>query len=144
MNDDDEFPATSSGAERQALLLPYMRQLPLEALMAGAVALEYGAEKYSHRNWEKGLPWQQMVDSLKRHLDAFERRQDVDDGPDGSMLPHICLVMSSAMLLVTSVMREIGEDDRLPPLDERAISPKELAKWGRDVLSAARNARDAA
>ena len=77
---NDNFEAAKSGAQREALGVPYMRQLPLEGLAAGAAALEYGAMKYADRNWEKGLPWQQMIDSLKRHIDDFERRNDYDDG----------------------------------------------------------------
>jgi len=71
----ENFGQSKTGALREALGVPYMRQLPLESLAAGAAALEYGAIKYAHRNWEKGLPWQQMIDSLKRHIDDFERQK---------------------------------------------------------------------
>lgn len=135
MADEDDLVANttaSTGAQREALRLPYFRQLPLEALAAGAVGLEYGAEKYAPRNWEKGLPWQQMIDSLRRHLDSFERRAEMDKGD--SELPHICLVMSSAMMLVASVVRGIGDDDRLPAPDAVAMTPKEAAGAIRKVL----------
>lgn len=131
---DKKWDAAKSGAQREAMGLPYMRQVPLEAVAAGATALEYGANKYSNRNWEKGLPYQQMIDSLRRHLDDFERREEYDDDEGGSNLPHVCLIMSSAMMLTASVIRGIGEDDRLPPTDEHALSPKEVAKWMRNAL----------
>jgi hypothetical protein len=121
-------PESKSGAQREALSIPYLRQVPLEALAAGAASLEYGALKYSNRNWEKGLPWQQMIDSLKRHIDDFERGKDYDDGEDGSGLPQICMIMASAMMLTASVMRNIGEDDRLPPIDASAMTAKDCAK----------------
>ena len=124
-----EHPTSSTGALREALGVPYFRQIPLEAVAAAAASLEYGAEKYAHRNWEKGLPWQQMIDSLKRHIDDFERRKDYDDGPDGSGLHQVCMIMASAMMLSASVVRGVGEDDRMPAPDENAMSAKECARW---------------
>jgi hypothetical protein len=129
--------ASASGAMREALGVPYFRQVPLEAIAAGATSLEYGAEKYAHRNWEKGLPWQQMIDSLRRHIDDFERREDYDDGENGSGLHQVCMIMASAMMLSASVIRDIGEDDRLPAPNENALSPKQCAKWMQAQLNAA-------
>lgn len=126
---DARHAAASTGAQREALSLPYFRQVPLEAIAAGAAALEYGAQKYANRNWEKGLPWQQLLDSLRRHLDDFERGEMFDDGPDGSGLPQVCMIMAGAMMLSASVIRGVGEDDRLPPTDEKALSGKQCAKW---------------
>jgi hypothetical protein len=134
---NDTFDAAKSGAQREALGVPYMRQLPLEGLAAGAAALEYGAMKYADRNWEKGLPWQQMIDSLKRHIDDFERRNDYDDGPTGSGLHHVCMIMAGALMLSSSVMRGIGEDDRMPELDGGALTAKDCAKFISDQLKLA-------
>jgi hypothetical protein len=128
-------PQTKSGAQREALEIPYMRQLPLEALAAAAASLEYGAIKYSHRNWEKGLPWQQLIDSLKRHIDDFERGKDYDDGEGGSGMHQVCMIMASAMMLSATVIRNIGEDDRLPAVDdEEAMSAKQCALWIKEQL----------
>ena len=134
---NDTFDAAKSGAQREALGVPYMRQLPLEGLAAGAAALEYGAMKYADRNWEKGLPWQQMIDSLKRHIDDFERRNDYDDGPTGSGLHHVCMIMAGALMLSSSVIRGIGEDDRMPELDGGALTAKDCAKFISDQLKLA-------
>ena len=122
---------------RECIGVPYFRQLPLEALAAGAAALEYGANKYDNRNWEKGLPWQQMIDSLKRHIEDFERGRENDDAEGGSGLPHVALIMSSAIMLSASVIRGIGQDDRLPPVDENAMTAKEAAKWIQTQLETA-------
>ena len=131
---EQKYDASKTGAMREALGVPYFRQLPLEALAAGATALEYGAMKYAPRNWEKGLPWQQMIDSLKRHIDDFERRHDYDDGEDGSGLHQMCMIMASAMMLAASVIRNIGEDDRLrTPLGD-ALTAKQCAKWMKQQL----------
>lgn len=122
---------------REALGLPYLRLLPLEALAAASASFEYGANKYSHRNWEKGLPWQQMIDSLRRHLDDFERGHDYDDAEDGSGLHQVCMIMASAMMLSASVVRDIGDDDRLIPPHEQALRAKECARWIEDQLKRA-------
>jgi len=125
MKDYDE---TGTGAVRESLNIPYFRQVPLEAIAVGAASLEYGARKYVDRNWEKGLPWQQMIDSLRRHLDDFERRRDVDDGDDGSDLPQVCMIMASAMMLSASVVRGIGTDNRIAEVDNNAFTAKECSK----------------
>jgi hypothetical protein len=132
------YKATETGAVREALGLPYTRHIPLEAVAAAAASLEYGAQKYSDRNWEKGLPWQQMIDSLKRHVEDFERGHDYDDGEDGSDLHQVCMIMASAMMLTASVIRGIGKDDRLPAVDEMALTSKQCAKWVQDQLKNAR------
>lgn len=124
--------------QREALGIPYTRYVPLEAMAAAAASFEYGAKKYGARNWENGLPWQQMIDSLKRHIEDFENGKDFDDGEKGSDLPQVCMIMASACMLTASVMRNIGEDDRLPPVSEEAMSAKECAEWIDRALKSAR------
>lgn len=129
---------SSEKAQREALGLPYTKHIPLEAVAAAAASFEYGAKKYADRNWEKGLPWQQMIDSLKRHVEDFERGRDFDDGEDGSDLHQVCMIMASAMMLTASVIRNIGEDDRLIPVDEKTLTSKQCAKWIKKQLDGAR------
>ena len=132
-----DWAKSKDGAMREALGVPYFRQVPLEAVAAGATSLEYGAMKYDNRNWEKGLPWQQMIDSLKRHIDDFERGCDYDDGDDGSGLHQVCMIMASAMMLSASVIRGVGEDDRMPATGEEALSAKQCAKCMQNQLKLA-------
>jgi len=134
----NKYNETDTGAVREALGIPYTRHVPLEAVAAGAASLEYGANKYSDRNWEKGLPWQQMIDSLKRHIEDFERGHDYDNGEDGSDLHQVCMIMASAMMLSASVIRGIGVDDRLLATDENALSAKQCAKFIKGQLENAR------
>lgn len=135
--EEKSHPKSKTGAVREALGIPYFRQVPLEAIAAAATSMEYGARKYTNRNWEKGLPWQQMIDSLKRHIDDFERGHDYDDGSDGSGLHQVCMIMASAMMLTASVVRGIGEDDRLPKPDDKALTAKQCAKWMNEQLKLA-------
>lgn len=135
-------PAAKSGAMREALSSPYFRQAPLEAIAAGCASLEYGAKKYQDRNWEKGLPWQQLIDSLRRHLDDFERGHELDDGPGGSNLPHVCSIMANAMMLSASVIRGVGDDDRMTEVPDNALSAKDCAKWMEKVTMTAKEMED--
>lgn len=124
-----------TNAIRESLSQQYMRYLPLEGLAAGSVAFEYGGIKYDSRNWERGLPLQQQINSLKRHVDDFERRHDMDNGPGGSGLPHICMIVANALMLATSVIRGIGEDDRLEQIADIPIfTGKDCSKWIEETL----------
>lgn len=42
--------------------------LPADAVRQLAMVFEKGAEKYSSRNWEKGIPLRRYLDSALRHL----------------------------------------------------------------------------
>ena len=54
----------STGKGRYDLITPFgIRRL--------ARWYELGAQKYTDRNWEKGIPFSRYVDSAKRHLDKF-------------------------------------------------------------------------
>lgn len=61
-NGADREPATGKG--RYDLITPFgMARL--------ARWYELGAEKYSARNWEKGMPFSRYIDSAKRHIDKY-------------------------------------------------------------------------
>lgn len=51
--------------------------------------LTRGAEKYSPRNWEKGLSWTSTIASLKRHLAAIERGEDYDSESGELHIDHV-------------------------------------------------------
>lgn len=64
--------------------------VPNSAIEGIGQVLTYGANKYTVKddkgnilvdganNWRKGMPWGEVLDSLKRHLLAFEKGEDVD------------------------------------------------------------------
>jgi len=116
----------------------YSRLVPLEAIAAAAASFEYGAKKYSIRNWEHGLSWQTMIDSLKRHVEDFERGSDYDDSLDGSGLSQVSMIMASAMMLTASVIRDIGIDDRVKET-ENSLTAKECLQWMQAELEIAAN-----
>lgn len=55
-----------------------MDLLPAEAIEGMARVLTMGGIQYGDRNWENGISWTRIIGSLKRHLTAFEKRDDID------------------------------------------------------------------
>lgn len=71
--------------------------------------LTKGAEKYAPRNWENGMSWMSVVASLKRHLAAFEKSEDIDHETG---LLHMAHVMCNAAFLVEYYKIYPQGDDR--------------------------------
>src|SRR5690606_30022219 len=42
--------------------------IPFEAIFALGKVLTYGAQKYTNRNWEKGMDWGRLFGAAMRHL----------------------------------------------------------------------------
>jgi len=51
----------------------------VEAIHRLSIQLEKGALKYSKRNWEKGMPLEEYINSALRHLNAMVNKQDDED-----------------------------------------------------------------
>ncbi len=64
------------------------------ALNGIAKVMEMGAEKYDRGNWKIGLPKEQLLDSLMRHLVHLANG---DSNDDESGLPHIHHVLANAL-----------------------------------------------
>jgi len=56
--------------------------------------LEFGCVKYTRDNWKKGLPQNEILESLQRHLIALFAGEEKDKE---SGLPHIGHIMCNAM-----------------------------------------------
>lgn len=62
----------STGKGRFDLITPYgLRRL--------AIWYELGAQKYSDRNWEKGVPLERCLDSALRHLNKYMMHMEDED-----------------------------------------------------------------
>jgi hypothetical protein len=94
---------------------PRWALLPWDGLLSCVRVLEMGARKYSDRNWEGGLSWQETSECLLRHLTAWLQGEDLD-GESG--LDHTAHVLCNALFLATMVVRGSGRDDRPKPIDE--------------------------
>lgn len=83
--------------------------IPPEMTLAIGRVLTMGAEKYGDRNWEKGFDWSRSIAALKRHLTAWECRQDNDVESGYCHLDH---VLCNVAFLIAFYERGVGNDDR--------------------------------
>ena len=83
--------------------------MPTKAFEEYAKVLTVGAQKYAPRNWEKGMEWSSVMASLKRHVLAWERGEDIDTE---SGLLHMAHVMCNASFLVDYYHSKREWDDR--------------------------------
>lgn len=67
-----------------------------ESLEGLAKVLEFGAQKYSAHNWQKGLPVTEILASLLRHVAAIQNGEILD--PETN-LPHADHIQCNAMFL---------------------------------------------
>jgi len=86
-----------------------MHLVPPSTLKALASVLQYGANKYSERNWEKGANYSVPYASLMRHLMAFWSGETFD--PE-SKLPHTYHILMNAAMLVEYEQQKENFDDR--------------------------------
>jgi hypothetical protein len=55
-----------------------------------------GAIKYAPRNWEKGMPYSEVIASAMRHLEAIRLGEEID--PEDGLLHSAHLMCNAAML----------------------------------------------
>lgn len=129
-----EFEQTATGAQRQSIGTKIDTDLvPFEMIVAAAVALGLGEYKYSARNFEKGLSYRSLINSIERHCKALKDCEyaDADTG-----IPHYMLIASSTAMLAHNIMQGVIIDDRAPPKNPK-FSVSELSEIGQKELKAA-------
>ena len=88
-----------------------MDLLPPEFLFGTAYILEFGANKYAERNWEKGMSYGRVFAALMRHLwqwwNPFESDLDAETGKSHLWHASCCLAF-----LIAYEARGVGFDDR--------------------------------
>lgn len=99
---------SKSGALRYNKNKLPMHLVPPDAIEAMAEVLDYGATKYSERNWELEAPVSVPYASLQRHLLAWWRGENSDPESNLSHLSHV--IMNAAMLIRYAKNEE--NDDR--------------------------------
>jgi len=106
--------------------LSYILEAP-RAMTSLAELLTFGGKKYARKNWQKGFPKEQLIDSLMRHLMKYANGELLDYDPEcqgcvsgtclnHSGLPHITAVMCNAMFLAECELR--GDYATLPLPDD--------------------------
>lgn len=86
-----------------------MDLIPPELLTSVSHVLQYGAQKYEPRNWEKGMSWGRVFAALMRHMWAWWARRDKDPETGMSHLWHAACCIA---FLITYETRGVGTDDR--------------------------------
>lgn len=80
------------------------------ALNGVAAVLTFGKNKYARGNWKKGLSYNCCVDSLLRHLTAFQNGENLDRE---SLLPHVDHILCNALFLSQMYHTRSDMDDRV-------------------------------
>jgi len=83
--------------------------MPGDALEEIAKVLEFGAIKYSARNWELGMAWSRPFAALMRHMWAWWRGEDKDSETG---LTHLAHAGCCILFLLSFELRRVGTDDR--------------------------------
>lgn len=88
--------------------LPY-HLLPPELLEGVSEVLQFGAHKYTARNWELGMDWSRPFAALMRHMWAWWRGENTDPETGFSHLWHAGCCIA---FLIAFEQRGVGTDDR--------------------------------
>lgn len=88
--------------------------LPLEVFEPVVKVLEFGANKYAAWNFAEGdgLSWTEVLDSMKRHIMAWERGEDLDPESGESHLGHIGCNLMFLLYYMQYIEQYSSKDDR--------------------------------
>lgn len=106
---NDEVRARVQAAFYQKAAKRRIDLFPYEGVLGPLEAIEYGANKYTERGWEKGLDFSSIFAAANRHLWQWWSGEDVD--PE-SGVHHLKHAACNLIFLVTYLERGIGNDDR--------------------------------
>jgi hypothetical protein len=70
-------------------------------------------------NWRKGFTWTRLIAASFRHLKAILQGKDIDDGPQGSGLPHVDHLLCMVAFLSGHQKCGYGDDDRWKEVGEK-------------------------
>ncbi len=114
------FPSRETGAQRASINSKIDTSLvPFELIAMAAVGLNYGAEKYTPHNFEKGLHMSDLLNSIDRHNRALMAGECYDED---SNLPHLALLASSVAMLCHNVLSGAVVNDITPRLDNHSVA----------------------
>lgn len=125
---------TESGAMRESIGTKIDTDLvPFELIVSAAVGLGLGEFKYDARNFEKGLSYRSLINSIERHCKSLKDGEEIDADTG---IPHFMLIASSTAMLTHNVMQGVVIDDRAKPKNP-THSVAELAAIGQTELNKA-------
>ena len=88
---------------------PRVSLVPMQAVLAVAQVMTFGADKYGPYNWKQGMDWSRLYSAAQRHQIQFWEGEDID--PE-SGLHHLAHAICNLMMLYeyTRICEE--KDDR--------------------------------
>lgn len=126
----EKYSAEMTGAIRESIGTKIDTTLvPYELIASAAIGLNYGALKYSERNFERGLSYRTLLGSIERHTRAMMDGEFMD-GP--SNLPHHALLASSVAMLCHNIMQN-RVIENLPPTKD-GMSVGYLAEISQEIF----------
>lgn len=90
---------------------PTFDLLPWDALAEVQKVLDFGAQKYAPRNWERGMDWKRPWNAGMRHMAAWVEGQNKD--PETG-LSHMAHAACCVLFLLAYELRGAGQDSRIP------------------------------
>jgi hypothetical protein len=117
--------ASASGAKHDGGKLPW-HLLPYDAVREIVKVLQFGAQKYAERNWEKGLAYSRVFGATMRHLTAHFQDGETHDPETG--LSHLAHAGCEILFALAFELR--GRAD----LDDRPSKPDDWNDCHRSVL----------
>ena len=114
---DAEVRVTSETGGQKGKKQAQVGALDPQALLEVARVAGFGTDKYERYNFLKGYDWSLSFDALCRHLFAWWSGEDND--PE-SGLSHMGHVGWHALALLAFSQRNVGTDNRPPPVDPLA------------------------
>ncbi|HDZ15373.1 hypothetical protein LCGC14_1396840 [marine sediment metagenome] len=112
----------STGAKKQAASgkgTPVL--VPGDAILEIAKHFEDGAEHYGARNWEKGIPLSELLNSLERHLQQLKMGL-TDESHDRAMAWNVIVYLATKLRIEAGILPK--ELDDMP----KYISAEELTE----------------
>ena len=89
---------------------PRFSLIPADVEEEVAKVFTQGAKKYDDRNFEKGIPYSELLDAMRRHINLVSRREDLDPEWDLYHLAHLVCDAMMMMRIQNLVKRGILKD----------------------------------
>ena len=89
---------------------PRFSLIPADVLKEVAKVFTQGAKKYDDRNFEKGIPYSELLDAMHRHWTDVACRTDIDPEWNLHHLAHLICDAMMMMRIQNLVKRGILED----------------------------------
>lgn len=105
---------------------PPVHLVPVEALLAEAKVLGFGAVKHGLHDWRRGLPWSEHI---RAGLSHFLKWLNGEDRDPESGLSHLAHARCRIGFLITYQELGLGTDDRWATVGSEEFEGQEAPQW---------------